>query len=854
MKRTEYVLMAIIVLSTMSVGTISRAAAYAESPARILVAQTNPSIEFDIPAQELNSAILTFADRSGIQVFYDADRMSGLRTQGVNGQYKWEDALRELLAGTGMGYRVTGEKTVTIQKDNSDSAGAAAGVVGAAAAGVAAGAGAMAADSNENGAAASPQKPVKVPEILVKDVKQRETADLGTLPPEYAGGDVARGGRVGILGNKDIMDTPFTQMNYTSKLIQDQQARYLGEVLRNDPSVQLTQPTSAGFLTAAIRGFSLGEGDLLLNGLAIAPAINGTMMTESIERVEVLRGPNALLNGAAPGGSVGGMINLVPKRAGDDALTQLTAQYMSDTQFGGHADISRRFGSHKQFGVRINGVYRNGELPIDHLSRKSALATLGLDYRGDIVRLSADFGYQEQEMKGLRRPISVAPSLTAIPEPPDTRINANQPWEFNHNRALYGTLRGEVDLTKQITAFADFGITHDRRQTILSNPQISSPTGMLAAGSTALLTFEDQVLTGNAGLRGVFDTGPVHHQAVAAYTQYSRERPRSSINSYPIPVSNIYNPIFAPPPPSSLLPGYGSMTKTSETTFSSGMFGDTLSILDERVQLTGGVRFQQIKNTNFNQATGAVISEYEKSAATPMVGLVVKPWQNVSVYGNYIEGLQQGPTAPLTAANAGEVFAPFVSKGYEAGVKVDFGRIATTLAAFQITQPSAILDPVTNIFSMEGEQRNRGIELSVFGEVMEGLRLLGGTTYINAELTKTQGGVNQGNKAPVVPFQLTFYGEWDLPFHKAMTLTSRVTHGSSQYLNLANTQKVPDWTQWDLGARYQFIGLNGKPITIRAFLENVLDNNAWYGSPSPTAGQIFMRDPRTFLLSATFNF
>jgi hypothetical protein len=80
-----------------------------------------------------------------------------------------------------------------------------------------------------------------------------------------------------------------------------------------------------------------------------------------------------------------------------------------------------------------------------------------------------------------------------------------------------------------------------------------------------------------------------------------------------------------------------------------------------------------------------------------------------------------------------------------------------TLAAFQLIQPA------TNVFGVDGKQRNRGRKFSVLGEVIEGLRLLDGTSYI--ELTKTQGGVNQATKAPVFPFQARFlYGEWNLPF------------------------------------------------------------------------------------------
>lgn len=78
--------------------------------------------------------------------------------------------------------------------------------------------------------------------------------------------------------------------------------------------MQITQPDNGVFLTFSVRGFRNAQGDMLLNGLAIAPTANGTMMTESIERVEVLRCPYALLSGAVPGGSVGGMVNLIPKR------------------------------------------------------------------------------------------------------------------------------------------------------------------------------------------------------------------------------------------------------------------------------------------------------------------------------------------------------------------------------------------------------------------------------------------------------------------------------------------------------------------------------------------------------------
>ena len=280
--------------------------------------------------------------------------------------------------------------------------------------------------------------------------------------------------------------------------------------------------------------------------------------------------------------------------------------------------------------------------------------------------------------------------------------------------------------------------------------------------------------------------------------------------------------------------------------------GDTLSVWQERVQLTLGVRGQQIKAWNFNQTTGAVSSSYSEAAATPMVGLVAKPWQNVSVYGNFIQGLQEGATAPTGTLNAGQIFAPFITNQYEVGVKVDWGKLTTTLAAFQISQPSSFITPGSGLFVVDGEQRNRGLELNVFGEVTEGVRVLGGASYIDARPTRTAGGLNQGNYAiGIPPFQLVAGGEWDLPFLKGLTVLGRLVYDSTSYIDQMNVQQVPDWAQVNLGMRYAFEGINKKPIIVRLNVDNVFNANYWNAT---SFGQLSLSSPRTVMLSTSFNF
>src|SRR5690606_20268739 len=93
---------------------------------------------------------------------------------------------------------------------------------------------------------------------------------------------------------------------------------------------------------------------------------------ELFESVQVLNGASAFLNGAAPGGSsLGGSVNLLLKRAGDEPLTRATLGFTADAHLGGSFDVARRFGADGQWGLRINGAYRDGEVAIDREDRRS---------------------------------------------------------------------------------------------------------------------------------------------------------------------------------------------------------------------------------------------------------------------------------------------------------------------------------------------------------------------------------------------------------------------------------------------------------------------------------------------------
>ena len=783
---------------------------------------------FNIPAQSLTSALTAFGDQAGMQVTVDTAILAGRTSQPVFGSMVPEEALRRLLLGSGITWRFSDPTTLVLSRAEA------------------------------------------LPGVTTLDpvtVEARAVNPNSTMTPmaPYAGGQIARGGQVGMLGNKDVMDTPFSQTTYTNKTIQDQQARTVQDVLMNDSSI-LTKQNSAsdedGSVT--IRGFSttLSSGFGTLNGLAGMSPLRAPDM-DYIERVEVLKGPSALLNGMAASGAggIGGMYNLVTKQAGDEPLTRLTTRYGSRTQLGTHLDVSRRFGDENQVGIRVNGAFRKGDTAVDPINEEVAAAAINLDYRGERVRLAADIAHQSSDAnpQNVQQLVvsGVGGGAVFVPKAPDAGTSLNPTWSRQTSDLTLGMARAEVDITDTVTAYTAFGKQKlDFSLIGPSQPTLRAADGTYGWNYLEYSNFSYDVLAMQGGLRTTATTGPVNHALNLNLSQSEMETRSSERRSSPYTyTTNLYNPVFGP---EVVVADPGDPRKTNETRVSSIGVADTLSIFNERIQFTAGVRHQEVDARNFSTTTGAQTSNYEASAWTPALGLIVKPWQNVSLYANYIENLQQGTIVGTSFANSGEVLPPYVSEQYETGVKVDWGRVTTTLAVFQIAQPNtiSIANPGGGLptLALNGELRNRGIELSAYGELMSGIRLMGGVTLIDSQQTKTQGGLYDGNREAGVPIIRTVVGgEWDMPFLQGLTLTGRVTYTGDQVVSSSNDSlKIPSWTVADLGARYVFDSpLNNKPIAIRFNVDNVFDKNYWSGA---NFRYIQLGAPRTFWLSATVDF
>jgi len=294
-------LLKLSLLLSLSASPFFAAVSYAEDTA------TRRS--YQVPAGSLSAALTRFAGLAGVNLSVDPALVSGRSSSGLSGEYAVEEGFARLLQGSGLQLQPMGAQAYML-----------------------------------------------VPAPEGSSLELAPTSILGTTGlydgDTYAGGQVARRTAQGLLGTRDFMETPFSITTYTADTVKNQQARTLGDLIAADPSVRATNPAGGRYEQFTIRGFSLFNSDVAYNGLyGVLPTY--TIDMEMADRVDILKGPSQLINGISPRGSVGGGINVVPKRATDKDINSFTGNWASDSQAGGAVDIGRRFGEDNQFGIRF---------------------------------------------------------------------------------------------------------------------------------------------------------------------------------------------------------------------------------------------------------------------------------------------------------------------------------------------------------------------------------------------------------------------------------------------------------------------------------------------------------------------
>lgn len=768
-------------------------------------AETSGRRAYEVPAGSLSAALTRFAGLAGVNLSVDPALVNGRNSAGLSGDFAVEEGFARLLQGSGLQLMPVGEQAYTL-----------------------------------------------VPAPSSGSLELAPTSILGaggtTDGQAYAGGQVARRGSQGMLGARDFMDTPFSMTTYTQEAVKNQQARTLGDLIASDPSVRATNPAGGRYEQFTIRGLSLFNSDVSYNGLyGILPTY--TIDMEMAERVDILKGPSQLVNGISPRGSVGGGINVVPKRATDKPITEFTGSYASDSQVGGAVDIARRFGDEDKFGIRFNGVKQSGDTTWDHQSVDRQMAVLGLDFRGERLRLSTDIGHTERNTDAPQERVQIGPNAK-VPNANDVRDNYAQSWSKARTEDTFGMVNAEYDVNDSVMLYGGVGARKSDHDFLRHAVSITNNAGDFSVQPRDF-TRDENVRTATAGVRNWFKTGPVSHEVNLAASYFYMDFENGGAR-YAASPSNLFNPVDTPTPAN---PTRRDDKVYTENRFSGLALSDTLGFFDDRLLLTLGARWQRVKVDDWtNNVKGD--TAYDEEKVSPSGGILYKVTDELSVYANYMEGLSQGKIAPSTSINEDEIFPPFISRQVEVGAKYDLGSFAFTGSVFRIKQPAYETNAASRVFGPNGKRENNGVELTMFGEPLKGFRLLGGVMYIDSELKNTTGGTFDGNRAPATPeYNVNIGAEWDVPTVQGLTLTGRGIYTSSQYLDQANTKDIDSSERFDVGARYAF-KVDQKTVTLRANVENVMDKRYWSsaGASDDSEPGLTLATPRTYLISATVGF
>jgi iron complex outermembrane receptor protein len=279
-------------------------------------------------------------------------------------------------------------------------------------------------------------------------------------------------------------------------------------------------------------------------------------------------------------------------------------------------------------------------------------------------------------------------------------------------------------------------------------------------------------------------------------------------------------------------------------------------------QLTGGLGYEGRWRGVGELSLGIQRTVYEKAVVRPSGALPVSkssPWllngtlsviagPRLVFYAGYSKGLEESPVAPEIAVNRGEAPPAIITEQMDAGLRYAITpELRLVAGVFDVRKPYFALDPA-RVFRQLGERRNRGVEMSLAGQVTPRLNVVLGALFLDATVGGDAVDLGLIGRRPIasVGRTVTAAVNWNLPWVKGLSLDLAYEGTSDRIANAANSLVIPERYALALGGRYRF-DLSGKPATLRAQVASV--NNA-YGFNNAGEG-FYYNLPRRFLTSLT---
>jgi iron complex outermembrane receptor protein len=726
---------------------------------------------FNIPAGPLAPTLNRFADETGVQLVYDAALAEGRNTAGVSGTYTPDQALQQILSGTGVTYRFTNAKTVTLERTLSQP---------------------------------GDQRLQLEPTMVEAPALEEETVGYRPVKSSFAS-------KLG----EPLLETPQAVDVITSEVIKDQAIESLPEALRNVPTAVDGNGRSGNFVSRTnffIRGFRVTEA--YRNGMnRIGGAPPPPMVT--VESMEFLKGPSSLQYGQL---SPGGILNIVTKKPKPEPYYLAEIETDSYGSIRGTVDLTGPIGASKKLQYRLivsraelEGFRRFQE------GRETVVApSLSLNL-SNTMKLFAEFEYYEEKfvqdtgvpfLNG--KPDRRIPYRRFLGEP-DARVGST-----NYD----GGVRFEAKLWQALRFNASMHYNRYQPGGEILSARGYQPGNVLLNRIVDYYDYTGDTFNYEANLSYPFTLGMFDNTLLvgADYIDSTIDYLDARADLPPI---DVFNPSYQPLPPRP------AFDRGQDTSNNYGVYFVNSLWIADTIKLLGGVRYDQV---DYQFRSPGFVYKEKTDNLTPQAGLVYKLFPATSLYGSYAESFQQ----PF-AFDLERTFKPTVGKQFEAGAKQEFanGLAFATLSLFHLTEENRLVgDPDEPDRSIQvGEVETAGIEATVSGEVWPRLNVLGSYGhFFSSEITKDTDLILRGKRSTFTPDHTgSLWVTYDLlkDTRQLLRIGGGLFISSGYFQDGENTNRFSGPFTIDLGAWYD-VTLAGFDVSTNLNLINLLDYE-YYG-------------------------
>lgn len=713
----------------------------------------------------------------------------------------------------------------------------------------------------------------------------------------------------GTLDGVPLALVPLAASEVTRQMLNDQQARVLSDVVKNDASIGEDYVPVGYYGDFQIRGFpiDLATG-LQINGMTIAGEQDVPL--ENKERVEFVKGIAGVESGVA---SAGGLIDYVTKRPMNIEAIDLATDHRGSAF--GTVDWGRLFGSQKQVGARVNLAGERIQSYLNGADGWRAMGAGAADWRiNPAAILKTDFEYQHK----LQRDGSGYQLLGGTTLPDINRIYRStmlgeQSWGPPNTFDTFNTgARFDYDLPRGWKTFVAasyshsliddnviyaYGVPYDDQGNIACPNAPDAPFYFFCPdGSYGIYDYRNPGelridAEAEALVMGHIKTGPVTHDVAAGGVLFTRSVQMPGYYSVDDPYSpdgvvqdgavytyigaeNIYEPIapFSPATNSDGVPQQAGPRRLWEDNHQSALVLQDRLHLPGRIQLLAGGRYDSLRDHNYSNTAGSPNTpptNTDKPVWLPQYAITYNPIDGLTLYGNYSVLLSLGPQAPFWTDNGSEFLAPYFTRQAEIGAKYQPAqRILLSTAFFHMRAPffyPKTLDGPDSFcatglagdqcFESHGHETHDGVELNAQGKASGWLTVNASAAAIRAISSDTGTPSFDSKQVINVPHvRTTAFADITVSHAHGLYVMPGWSYTSRKEATRDDAVSVPGYNVINLGARYTPGGEEGH-VSFRLYADNVLNKKYW----RDTGGQygdtfLWLSAPATVRLSAHYTF